>query len=101
MATIILQAAGAFLGGFLGPVGTAVGTAAGAMAGYAIDRALIDGTRRYEGQRLTGARPFTAEEGTALPRVYGTARIGGTLIWALRGGPDDQAPGLQGRPQGD
>lgn len=46
MATIILQVAGAFLGGFLGPVGTAVGTAAGAMAGYAIDRALIDGTRR-------------------------------------------------------
>ena len=84
MATIILQAAGAFLGGFLGPVGTAVGTAAGAMAGYAIDRALIDGTRRYEGPRLTGARPFTAEEGTALPRVYGTARIGGTLIWATR-----------------
>ncbi len=70
MATIVLQAAGAFLGGFLGPVGTAVGTAAGAMAGYVIDRALIDSTRRYEGPRLTGARPFTAEEGAPLARLW-------------------------------
>jgi len=34
MATILLQAAGAFLGGVLGPVGTAIGSAAGAVAGY-------------------------------------------------------------------
>lgn len=84
MATILLQAAGAFLGGMLGPVGTAIGTAAGALAGYVIDRALIDSTRRIEGPRLTGARPFSAEEGASLPRIYGTARIGGTLIWATR-----------------
>lgn len=84
MATIVLQAAGAFLGGMLGPVGTAIGTAAGALAGYAIDSALINGTRRIEGPRLSGARPFTAEEGAAIPRVYGSMRIGGTLIWATR-----------------
>jgi hypothetical protein len=29
-------------------------------------------------------QPFTAEEGAALPRLYGTARIGGTVIWATR-----------------
>lgn len=84
MATILLQAAGAFLGGMLGPIGTTIGTAAGALAGYAIDRALINSTRRIEGPRLTGARPFTAEEGASLPRIYGTARVGGTLIWATR-----------------
>ena len=84
MATIVLQAAGAFLGGMLGPIGSAIGTAAGALAGYAVDRALIDSTRRIEGPRLTGARPFTAEEGASLPRIYGTARVGGTLIWATR-----------------
>lgn len=84
MATIVLQAAGAFLGGFLGPVGTAIGSAAGAMAGYVLDRALIESTQHHEGARLSGARPFTAEDGAALPRVYGTARIGGTLIWATR-----------------
>ncbi len=84
MATVVLQVAGAAIGGFLGPVGAAIGAAAGAMAGYAIDRALIESTRRIEGPRLTGARPYTAEEGAPLARIYGTARIGGTLIWATR-----------------
>ena len=84
MATILLQAAGAFLGSALGPVGSAIGSAAGAIAGYLVDRALIDSTRHIEGPRLAGARPFSAEEGASLPRVYGTARIGGTLIWATR-----------------
>ncbi len=84
MATILLQAAGAFVGGLLGPVGSAIGAAAGALAGYAIDQALINGTRRIEGPRLTGARPFTAEEGVSIPRVYGTARVGGIMIWATR-----------------
>src|SRR5262245_18995711 len=84
MATIVLQAAGALLGGIFGPIGAAIGTAAGAMAGYAIDRALISSTRSFEGQRLSAARLYTAEEGAPLTRVYGTARIGGTLIWATR-----------------
>ena len=84
MATILLQAAGAAIGGLLGPVGAAIGAAAGALAGYSIDQALINGTRRIEGPRLSGARPFTAEEGAAIPRVYGTARLGGIMIWATR-----------------
>lgn len=84
MATIVLQAAGAFLGGALGPIGAALGSAAGAMAGYAIDRGLIESTRRIEGPRLGSMRPFQAEEGLPLARVYGTARIGGNLIWATR-----------------
>ncbi len=84
MATILLQAAGAAIGGLLGPIGSVIGAAAGALAGYTIDQALINGTRRIEGPRLSGARPFTAEEGVALPRVYGTARVGGIMIWATR-----------------
>lgn len=84
MATILLQVAGAAIGSLLGPVGSALGAAAGALAGYTIDQALINGTRRIEGPRLTGARPFTAEEGVAIPRVYGTARVGGIMIWATR-----------------
>ena len=62
MATILLQAAGAYLGGLLGPVGGAIGTAAGALAGYVVDRALLNGSSHVEGPRLAGARPFTAEE---------------------------------------
>lgn len=84
MATIILQAAVGFLGGFLGPVGATLGTAAGAIAGYAIDRALLSGTRHYQGPRLSAPRAFSGEEGAPLPRLYGTVRTGGALIWATR-----------------
>ena len=85
MATILLQVAGAAIGSLLGPVGSAIGAAAGALAGYTIDQTLINGTRRIEGPRLSGARPFTAEEGAAIPRIYGTARLGGIMIWELVG----------------
>jgi len=84
MATILLQAAGAAIGGALGPIGAAVGSAVGALAGYAIDTAIINGMQRIEGPRLSGARPFSAEEGVAIPRVYGVARMGGLVIWATR-----------------
>lgn len=84
MATIVLQAAGAFIGGYFGAAGAAIATAAGAVGGYMIDRALLGGSRSFEGARLDGARPFTAEEGASLPRVYGASRVGGTLIWATR-----------------
>ncbi len=84
MATILLQAAGAFLGGALGPIGSTVGAAIGATAGYWLDRQLIDSTRHIEGARLSGMKPFQAEEGAAVPRLYGTARLGGTMIWATR-----------------
>ncbi len=84
MATIVLQAAGTALGGFLGPIGAAVGSAIGSLAGYAVDSALLRGTQRVEGARMASARPFAAEEGGAIPRVYGTVRLGGTIIWATR-----------------
>ncbi|WJR67620.1 glycoside hydrolase/phage tail family protein [Neorhizobium sp. CSC1952] len=84
MATLLLQAAGAALGGVFGPVGAIIGRAAGALAGSAIDRALIGGGGTVSGARLATARIPGADEGTAINRVYGTARIGGTLIWATR-----------------
>ncbi|WP_425418991.1 baseplate multidomain protein megatron [Oricola indica] len=84
MATLLLQAAGGWLGGAFGAAGAAVGTAAGALAGYAIDTTLINSTRHIEGARLSGARPLTAEEGSPMARVFGHARIAGTVIWATR-----------------
>ncbi|MGE7371027.1 baseplate multidomain protein megatron [Neorhizobium sp. NPDC001467] len=84
MATILFQAAGAALGGVFGPVGAIIGRAAGALAGSAVDRALINGSRTVSGARLATARIPGADEGTAINRVYGTARVGGTLIWATR-----------------
>lgn len=84
MATIVLQAVGAAVGGIFGPVGAAIGAGLGAMGGYAVDTAIINSTRHMEGARLNGGRVATAEEGAALPFVYGTARLSGTLIWATR-----------------
>ncbi len=84
MATILLQAAGAALGGVFGPVGAILGRAAGGLAGSYVDRALINGGRTISGARLATARIPGADEGAPINRVYGTARIGGTLIWATR-----------------
>jgi hypothetical protein len=84
MATLVLQAAGAFLGGAFGPVGATIGAAVGSLAGYVVDRQIVASTQSVEGPRLSAVQPFTAEEGAPIPRVYGTARIGGTVIWATR-----------------
>lgn len=84
MATLLLQAAGATLGGLFGPLGAVVGRAAGALAGNLIDRSLISGMTVIEGAQLSTARIPGAEEGTPINRVYGTMRVGGTLIWATR-----------------
>ncbi|MBB4142707.1 baseplate multidomain protein megatron [Rhizobium rhizoryzae] len=83
MATILFQAAGAALGSVFGPVGAMLGRAAGGLAGAAVDRALL-GSPTVTGPRLATARLAGADEGTAIPRLYGTMRIGGTLIWATR-----------------
>ncbi|CDN47076.1 baseplate multidomain protein megatron [Neorhizobium galegae] len=85
MATILFQAAGAALGSVFGPVGAILGRAAGALAGSMVDRALIGGGgTTISGPRLATARIPGADEGTAISRIYGAARIGGTLIWATR-----------------
>ncbi len=84
MATLVLQAAGAYLGGLFGAVGATVGTAAGALAGYVLDRALINGSQHIQGARLSAMQPLTGEDGANLARAYGTVRLGGTLIWATR-----------------
>jgi hypothetical protein len=84
MATILFQAAGAALGGVFGPVGAILGRAAGALAGNMVDRALLSGSRTVSGARLSTARIPGADEGASINRLYGTARIGGTLIWATR-----------------
>jgi hypothetical protein len=84
MATILFQAAGAALGGVFGPVGAMIGRAAGALAGSLVDKALINGSRTVSGARLSMARIPGADEGTGISRLYGTARLGGTLIWATR-----------------
>ncbi|GGD12532.1 baseplate multidomain protein megatron [Aureimonas glaciei] len=85
MATILLQAAGGFVGGLIGgPFGAIAGRALGALGGYAIDSALFGQTRRSEGARLGASRILEADEGAGIARLYGTARIAGQVIWTTR-----------------
>jgi hypothetical protein len=84
MATILFAAAGSALGGALGSFGAIVGQAVGALAGSVLDKALINGNQTISGARLSTARIPGADEGTGISRLYGTARLGGTLIWATR-----------------
>ncbi|EPE99029.1 baseplate multidomain protein megatron [Rhizobium grahamii] len=84
MATLLFQAAGVALGSVFGPVGAIIGRAAGALAGSVVDHALLSRGSTVRGAHLSTARIPGADEGTAINRAYGTARIGGTLIWATR-----------------
>lgn len=85
MATIILRTAGAAIGSIFGPVGTAIGGALGAVAGYTLDQQIFGQPGgEQEGPRLAGFQPQTAEEGVSLPQIFGTVRVGGTLIWMTR-----------------
>lgn len=88
MATLILQTAGGVVGTALGgPIGGAVGRILGGAAGGSLDNALF-GSRaapRYvEGPRLSDVAGLTSTEGDPIPRLYGRAKLGGTLIWATR-----------------
>ncbi|MBE7246429.1 MAG: glycoside hydrolase TIM-barrel-like domain-containing protein, partial [Actinomycetospora chiangmaiensis] len=88
MATLILSSAGAAVGTALGgPIGAMIGQTLGAAAGSALGGALSGSgsrTRFVEGPRLADVAGLTSTEGDPIPRVYGRARIGGSLIWATR-----------------
>ena len=86
MTTLVLQAAGSFVGTFLGgPLGGAIGRGLGALAGSAIDRHLIgEGDRVVEGPRLEGAQMLSSREGAVVPRAFGRVRLSGEVIWATR-----------------
>ena len=74
MATLVLTAVGTALGG---PVGGALG----ALLGRSVDARVFRPAAR-EGPRLTELAVQTSSYGTQIPRLYGTMRVAGTVIWA-------------------
>jgi hypothetical protein len=74
MATIVLTAVGAAFGG---PVGALIG----AVAGQAIDASLFAPKPR-QGPRLGELAVQTSSYGTAIPKLFGTMRAAGTVIWS-------------------
>lgn len=91
MATLVLSAAGTLLGG---PVGGAIG----ALIGRQVDARII-GTGAREGPRLTELAVSTSSYGQSLPRVHGTMRLGGTIIWATDLVESRSTSGGKGQPK--
>ncbi len=74
MATLILSTVGTAL---LGPIGGAIG----AVIGQQIDNEVFKPKGR-EGPRLNDLRLQTSAYGTPLPKIFGTMRVAGTVVWA-------------------
>ncbi|MEM9780854.1 MAG: glycoside hydrolase/phage tail family protein [Pseudomonadota bacterium] len=90
MATLVLAAAGSAVGSAVGGsilgIGAAtLGQAVGAVAGGLIDQALLGrGSKAVDVGRARSLRLQTSTEGTPIVRVYGRARVTGTIIWSTR-----------------
>jgi hypothetical protein len=74
MATLVLTTAGQLVGG---PVGGALG----AVLGQAIDGRLFAPKARH-GPRLGDLSVQTSSYGSQIPKLFGTLRVAGTVIWA-------------------
>ena len=74
MATLVLTAVGSAVGG---PIGGAIG----ALIGQSVDHALF-GPKRREGPRLVELAVQTSSYGAQIPKLFGTMRVAGTVIWA-------------------
>ena len=91
MATLILSTVGTALGG---PIGGAIG----AVLGRAVDSAVI-GTPTRQGPRLTELAVSTSSYGQPVPRVFGTMRVPGAIIWATELVESSQTSGGKGQPK--
>ncbi len=87
MATLVLSTVGTALAG---PVGGLLGS----LVGQSIDQQLLGGGPR-RGPRLGDLNVQTSSYGTPVPRIYGTMRVAGTIVWAtdLKEGSELQGDG--------
>lgn len=74
MATIIFSAVGLALGG---PIGSAIGT----VLGQQVDQRILGG-KGAQGPRLSDLKIQTSSYATPIPKVFGTMRLSGPVIWA-------------------
>ncbi|ODN72441.1 hypothetical protein [Methylobrevis pamukkalensis] len=87
MATLVLAAAGAFLGQSFGFFGLVAGRALGALAGAALDRSLFGSSSTVERGRLSDLSVQASSEGVPVPRAM-----------AARGSPA-RSSGRRGSPR--
>ena len=89
MATLVLSTVGTVLGG---PVGGAIG----ALIGQSFDQQLLGPASR--GPRVGDLSVQTSSYGTEIPRVYGSMRVAGSVVWATDLVESDQTTGAKGQP---
>lgn len=75
MATLVLTAVGQFVGG---PIGGSIG----AIAGQYIDQTILFAPKARQGPRLGDLTVQTSSYGSAIPKLFGTMRVAGTVIWS-------------------
>ncbi|WP_420146065.1 phage tail protein [Sphingobium sp.] len=75
MATVVLSAVGTALGG---PIGAAIG----GLIGNMFDNQILFRPRGRDGERLADLQVQTSTYGAQIPRLFGTMRVAGTVIWA-------------------
>ncbi|HEY0621765.1 phage tail protein [Sphingomonas sp.] len=91
MATLVLSTIGGAIGG---PIGSMIGS----MAGQFIDRELLFKPKGREGPRLSELKMQTSSYGTPLPKLFGTLRVAGSVIWATDLVEHRHREGGKGRP---
>jgi hypothetical protein len=89
LATLVFSTVGTALGG---PLGGAIG----ALIGQSIDHQLLAPATR--GPRLGDLAVQTSSYGTQIPRVYGTMRVAGSVIWSTDLVESSQTAGAKGQP---
>src|SRR5690606_16562023 len=75
MATVVLTAVGSVFGG---PIGAALG----GLVGSAFDHGALFKPKERQGPRLQDLHIQTSTYGTQIPKLFGTMRVAGTVIWA-------------------
>lgn len=75
MASLALGVAGAYAGSFFGPLGASIGWTLGAAVGGLLD------PPKQEGPRLTDLKLQASSYGQPIPRVWGTDRLAGNVMW--------------------
>jgi len=90
MATLVLSTVGTILGG---PVGGAIGS----LLGQSIDQQLF-GPGPRQGPRLGDLAVQTSTYGTPIPRLFGSMRVAGSIIWSTDLQESSQTQGAKGQP---
>lgn len=92
MATLVLTAVGTLVAG---PLGGAIGAA----IGQQIDQNILFRPKARKGPRLGDLSVQTSSYGAQIPRIFGTMRVAGTVIWATDLAEHKSTSGGKGQPR--